>query len=165
MKKIFIFTLPLFFAFSCSTTIETKLIDLDNLKSEIINNSKEFQLAYINNEYSNAKKFLSDNIITSIFNSNGSPLVIQAEEEISNSGRGWSFSKFEMTNHQVFISPDATGITVVFDTDGEIEIENSEERVPYSTRASQFWVSTPNGWKIMHSHWSPKSEAQGIPNE
>jgi len=80
MKKFFNLALLLFLAFSCST--ETKSIDLDNLKSEIINNSKEFQLAYINNEYSNAKFFLSDNITTSIFNSNGSPLVIQNEEQI-----------------------------------------------------------------------------------
>ena len=163
MNKFFNLTLLLFLVFSCNH--ETKSTDLDNLKSEIINNSKEFQLAYINNEYSNAKIFLSDNITTSIFNSNGSPLVIQNEEQISNSGRGWSFSKFEMTNHQVFISPDARSITVVFDTDGKIEVGNSEEMVTYSTRASQFWVYTPNGWKIMHSHWSPKSEAQGLPNE
>ena len=80
MNKFFNLTLLLFLVFSCNH--ETKSTDLDNLKSEIINNSKEFQLAYINNEYSNAKIFLSDNITTSIFNSNGSPLVIQNEEQI-----------------------------------------------------------------------------------
>mgnify|MGYP001347216495 CR=1 FL=1 len=40
---------------------------------------------------------------------------------------------------------------------------NYDKNVPYSTRASQVWVETASGWKLMHSHWSPKAESAGIP--
>ena len=164
MKKLFI-SLLIISLISCQPAMEQKSVDLNSLEKEIINNSKAFQLAYISNDYLEAKQFLSNEITTTIFNSNGSSLVEQSEEQISNSGRGWKFIRFDMKNHQVFIAPDAKSIAVIFDTEGEIEFENTGEKVPYSTRASQFWVSTSQGWKIMHSHWSPKEQAQGIPNE
>jgi len=35
--------------------------------------------------------------------------------------------------------------------------------VKYSTRASSVWISTKNGWKIMHSNWAPFDGGTGIP--
>ncbi|MGB1831953.1 MAG: hypothetical protein ACPHIT_07115, partial [Flavobacteriaceae bacterium] len=61
--------------------MEQKSVDLNSLEKEIINNSKAFQLAYISNDYIEAKQFLSNEITTTIFNSNGSSLVEQSEEQ------------------------------------------------------------------------------------
>ena len=38
------------------------------------------------------------------------------------------------------------------------------DKVDYNTRASSVWISTENGWKIMHSSWAPFGGGNGIPN-
>lgn len=163
--KLFSLVICLVTFFSCSSPGSEKSVDPDLLTREIIQASKDFQTAYINNDFATASTFLSDDITSTIYNSNGSPLVVQSEEQISTSGAGWSFTRFDMSNHQVFIAPGATSIAVAFDTDGIVRFDKTGEEVPYSTRASQFWVATEEGWKIIHSHWSPKSAAKGIPDE
>jgi len=155
----------LFFVISCAEPQTSQPLDLEQLKAEIVQASIAFQTAYVNNDYQKAKLYMSKDMPSTIFNSNGTPLVVQTEEQITNSGLGWSFAKFDMSNHQVFIAPDAKSIAIAFDTEGVVRFDESGEEVPYSTRASQFWVATNMGWKILHSHWSPKAAAKGIPEE
>jgi hypothetical protein len=155
----------LFFVISCAEPQPSQPLDLAQLKTEIIQASIAFQTAYVNNDYQKAKAYISKNMPSTIFNSNGTPLVVQTEEQITNSGLGWSFAKFDMSNHQVFIAPDTKSIAIVFETEGVVRFDESGEEVPYSTRASQFWVATNMGWKILQSHWSPKAAAKGIPVE
>ena len=52
---------------------------------------------------------------------------------------------------------------ITFDADGLINFEDGEQNVPYATRASQTWVNENGEWKVMHSHWSPRTNSQGIP--
>ena len=52
-----------------------------------------------------------------------------------------------------------------FDADGTINFNEGDQNVPYATRASQTWVSENGEWKVMHSHWSPRTNSQGIPQE
>jgi len=68
-------------------------------------------------------------------------------------------------NFKVSFSKNKNSATVTFDTDGIINFDNGQKNIPYSTRASQFWVNEDGVWKIMHSHWSPKSDSEGIPKE
>ena len=164
MKPILYISL-LFLLISCAEPQASQPMDLEQLKTEIIEASIAFQTAYIQNDYQNAKAYMSKDIPSTIFNSNGSPLVVQTEEQISNSGLGWSFAKFDMSNHQVFIAPDTKSIAIAFDAEGIVRFDESGEEVPYATRASQFWVATDMGWKILHSHWSPRAAAKGIPTE
>ena len=159
------FLIVLFFVISCAEPQPSQPVDLEQLKTEIVQASIAFQTAYINNDYPKAKAYMSDDMPSTIFNSNGTPLVVQTEEQITNSGLGWSFAKFDMSNHPVFIAPDAKSIAIAFDTEGIVRFDESGDEVPYSTRASQFWVATNMGWKILHSHWSPKAAAKGIPEE
>ena len=105
---------------------------------------------------------MSAELGTTIYNSNGSALTVQSQDE-ANVVRGWDFGKFEMSNHQVFMSSDMNTAVITFDADGLINFDEGEQNVPYATRASQTWVNENGEWKVMHSHWSPRTNSQGIP--
>ena len=164
MKKIILF-FSIFTILSCQNQTNSNGVDEETLTSELIESSISFQLAYINNKYPEASKYMSDKIVTTIFNSSGQPLVKQTKEEITSVGSGWAFDSFDMTNHKVFLSPDMKSAAIAFDAQGIISFEDGNENTPYSTRASQFWINTNDGWKILHSHWSPKISSKGIPGE
>ena len=148
-----------------SAAMNRQVSDNDPSAKSLIESAKAFQNAYINNNYTGAKKHLSENFQTTIFNSSGQPLVIQSKNEIENSGDGWDFSRFEMSNFKVSFSKGKKTAVVTFDTVGAIDYDKGKKNVPYSTRASQFWTNEDGNWKLMHSHWSPKSGAMGVPEE
>jgi len=163
MKKL-LFVLAIV-GLNCSLSSEKAYVNTDELKEQLISYSQSFQLAYISNNYDQASKFMSNEFETTVFNSNGTDLIVQTKENIENSGEGWDFGEFIMSNHMVTISTDQKTAVVVFNTDGHINFENGEQNVPYATRASQTWVHTTDGWKVMHSHWSPRIGSSGVPVE
>ena len=162
MKKL-IFLLSILVSFSCSTpTKKAPAVDVDQLVADITATSNDFQSAYIARDWDTASKWVSAELGTTIYNSNGSALTVQSQEEVS-TVRGWDFGTFEMSNHQVFMSSDMNTAVVTFDADGLINFDDGEQNVPYATRASQTWVNENGAWKVMHSHWSPRTNSQGIP--
>ena len=162
MKKL-IFLLSILVSFSCANPTETvSAVDADQVVADITAMSNDFQSAYITRDWDTASKWVSADLGTTIYNSNGSALTVQSQEEV-NTVRGWDFGTFEMSNHQVFMSSDMNTAVVTFDADGLINFEDGEQNVPYATRASQTWVNENGEWKVMHSHWSPRTNSQGIP--
>jgi len=164
MKKL-IFLLSILISFSCSNSTETApAVDADQVRAEITAMSNDFQSAYITRDWDTASKWISAELGTTIYNSNGSALTVQSQDEV-NAVRGWDFGTFEMSNHQVFMSSDMNTAVVTFDADGLINFDDGDQNVPYATRASQTWVNENGEWKVMHSHWSPRTNSQGIPQE
>ena len=162
MKKL-IFLFSILVSFSCSNPTETaSTVDTDQLVADITAMSNDFQSAYITRDWDTASKWVSADLGTTIYNSNGSPLTVQSQDEV-NAVRGWDFGTFEMSNHQVFMSSDMNTAVITFDADGLINFDDGEQNVPYATRASQTWVNENGEWKVMHSHWSPRTNSQGIP--
>ena len=162
MKKL-IFLFSILVSFSCANPTETvPTVDADQVVADITAMSNDFQSAYITRDWDTASKWISAELGTTIYNSNGSALTVQSQEEV-NTVRGWDFGTFEMSNHQVFMSSDMNTAVVTFDADGLINFEDGEQNVPYATRASQTWVNENGEWKVMHSHWSPRTNSQGIP--
>ena len=162
MKKL-IFLLSILVSFSCSTPVEkAPAVDVDQLVADITAMSNDFQSAYITRDWDTASKWVSAELGTTIYNSNGSALTVQSQEEV-NTVRDWDFGTFDMSNHQVFMSSDMNTAVITFDADGLINFEDGEQNVPYATRASQTWVNENGEWKVMHSHWSPRTNSQGIP--
>lgn len=162
MKKV-IFLLSILVSFSCSTPTEkVPAVDVDQLVADITTMSNDFQSAYVNRDWDTASKWVSAELGTTIYNSNGSALTVQSQEEV-NTVRDWDFGTFDMSNHQVFMSSDMNTAVITFDADGLINFEDGEQNVPYATRASQTWVNENGEWKVMHSHWSPRTNSQGIP--
>ncbi len=167
MKHLLLLSILLFIG--CVSNTEPMLVDgLEDeaiLSQTLIEQSQNFQLSYINNDFEGANAFMSTDFETTVFNSNGTALIVQTQDNIENSGDGWDFDKFIMSNHSVTFDADQSTAIVVFNTDGSISFEGGEQNVPYATRASQTWVRTSMGWKIMHSHWSPRVGALGVPVE
>ena len=162
MKKV-IFLLSILVSFSCSTPTEkAPAVDVDQLVADITAMSNDFQSAYITRDWNTASKWVSAELGTTIYNSNGTALTVQSQEEV-NTVRDWDFGTFDMSNHQVFMSSDMNTAVITFDADGLINFEDGEQNVPYATRASQTWVNENGEWKVMHSHWSPRTNSQGIP--
>ena len=162
MKKL-IFLFSILVSFSCANPTETvPTVDADQVVADITAMSNDFQSAYITRDWDTASKWISAELGTTIYNSNGSALTVQSQEEV-NTVRGWDFGTFEMSNHQVFMSSDMNTAVVTFNADGLINFEDGEQNVPYATRASQTWVNENGEWKVMHSHWSPRTNSQGIP--
>jgi len=162
MKKL-IFLFSILVSFSCANPTETvPTVDADQVVADITAMSNDFQSAYITRDWDTASKWVSADLGTTIYNSNGSPLTVQSQDEV-NAVRGWDFGTFEMSNHQVFMSSDMNTAVITFDADGLINFDDGEQNVPYATRASQTWVNENGEWKVMHSHWSPRTNSQGIP--
>ena len=162
MKKL-IFLFSILVSFSCANPSETvPTVDADQVVADITAMSNDFQSAYITRDWDTASKWISAELGTTIYNSNGSALTVQSQEEV-NTVRGWDFGTFEMSNHQVFMSSDMNTAVITFDADGLINFDDGEQNVPYATRASQTWVNENGEWKVMHSHWSPRTNSQGIP--
>ena len=158
-----IFLLSVFIGFSCANPTDmAPAVDADQLVADITSMSNDFQSAYITRDWNTASKWVSEELGTTIYNSNGSSLTVQSEDEV-NAERGWDFGTFEMSNHQVFMSSDMNTAVVTFDADGLINFVDGDQNVPYATRASQTWVNENGAWKVMHSHWSPRTNSQGIP--
>ena len=164
MKKL-IFLLSIMISFSCANPTESvPAVDADALVADIVKISNDFQSAYISQDWETASQWISTELGTTIFNSNGSALAVQTEEQV-NTDRGWDFDTFEMSNHQVFMSSDMNTAVITFDADGSINFNEGDQNVPYATRASQTWVNENGEWKVMHSHWSTRTNSQGIPQE
>ena len=162
MKKL-IFLFSILVSFSCANPTETvPTVDADQVVADITAMSNDFQSAYISRDWDTASRWVSAELGTTIYNSNGSPLTVQSQDEV-NTVRGWDFGTFEMSNHQVFMSSEMNTAVVTFDADGLINFDDGEQNVPYATRASQTWVNENGEWKVMHSHWSPRTNSQGIP--
>ena len=168
MKKLII--LPaLTLGFSCSNSEDsTAKINTDQLAADLISMSNDYQKAYISRDWDTASKRISSDLGTTIFNSDGSQLAklaSQDEPQITNSDIGWDFGKFEMSNQQVSLSSDTNTAVITFDADGLINFEDGDQNVSYATRASQTWVKNDGEWKVMHSHWSPRTNSKGIPQK
>lgn len=165
MKKL-IFLLALCLSFSCNdSNVTTEKVDTDQVAADLISMSNDYQQAYISQDWDTASKWISSELGTTIYNSNGSALTAQNEQQVSNTERGWDFGTFEMSNHKVSMSSDMNTAVITFDADGLINFVDGEQNVAYATRASQTWVNENGEWKVMHSHWSPRTNSQGIPQQ
>ena len=165
MKKL-IFLLALCLSFSCNdSNVTTEKVDTDQVAADLISMSNDYQQAYISQDWDTASKWISSELGTTIYNSNGSALTAQNEQQVSNTERGWDFGTFEMSNHKVSMSSDMNTAVITFDADGLINFADGEQNVGYATRASQTWVKDDGEWKVMHSHWSPRTNSQGVPQQ
>ena len=72
------------------------------------------------------------------------------------------WGEFDLYDINVALSPNSETAVLTFYAKGDYAVGGGD-KVDYSTRASSVWVSTENGWKIMHSNWAPFGEGYGIP--
>ena len=164
MKKL-IFLLTIMISISCANPEENKAVDADKLETDLIQMSEDFQYAYVKSDWETASQWISSDMGSTIYNSNGSELMNLTEEDV-NISRPWELEDFKMINFKVSVSSDQKTAIVTFDANGIIDYNDEmKEDIGYATRASQTWVNENGEWKVMHSHWSPRTNSQGIPQE
>ena len=189
MKKLFILTTIILLSacyypnMSNETLVSVLKEKARNLQDAILTrNLEEFNkhvdstITFTSGE-SNLGKFIEmtpEKLMGGDFDSNGTPKV--------------KWSELELYDIDVSLSPDSKTAVLNFYAKGEYQVaidvdENKETNsfywvfveddlyndfpeyapVKYSTRASSVWISTKNGWKIMHSNWAPFDGGTGIP--
>ncbi len=152
MKKIYLPTLLIAFISFGQT---------QKLKETLIKKSiKWTEVASTGRNYEEAKKFLIPNIDASTFSSNGTPLR-KYDEQYFNLPVKYKWIRFETDNHTVQVSPNNNTAVVTFNVDGSYLFEENE--INYAVRVSFVWTNFKGEWKKIHSHWSPRKGAVGIP--
>lgn len=191
MKKLFILTTIILLSacqpqhMSNETLVSVLKEKARNLQDAILTrNLEEFNkhvdstITFTSGE-SNLGKFIEmtpEKLMGGDFDSNGTPKV--------------KWSELELYDIDVSLSPDSKTAVLNFYAKGEYQVAFTKEVNPdepdsfswdffdvpesyrefpqyapvkYSTRASSVWISTKNGWKIMHSNWAPFDGGTGIP--
>ena len=158
MKKLFLLFIP-GLIFNC---VESNTQNIDINQILIQKSIKWTKVGSTGRNYEEAKKLLLPNMDTSTFSSNGTPLRAYDKQYFS-SPIMYKWISFETNNHKVQVSPNGNTAVVTFNVDGRYIFEDNE--TPYSVRASFVWTQVNGEWKKMHSHWSPRKGAIGIPTK
>ena len=133
------------------------------LKETLIKKSiKWTEVASTERNYEEAKKFLLPNMDSSTFSSNGTQLRMY-DDKYFNSPIKYKWESFETNNHTVQVSPNGYTAVVTFNVDGSYIFDGN--KTPYAVRVSFVWTKVDGLWKKIHSHWSPRKGAVGIPTK
>ena len=76
--------------------------------------------------------------------------------------RNFKWNNFDLRDIEVNFSPDMTMAVLTFYASGDYTLNETNENVDYSTRASAVWIATNSGWKMTHANWAPFG-GSGIP--
>ena len=128
----------------------------------IIENQKVMQDCIIKGDYESYQKFEHPEITVTTGDSNLNPFYIFTKNDI-NSEAPMTWNAFDLSNLEVYFSPDMKSSVVTFDADGSFTMNASEDTVEYATRGSATWVATADGWKILHSSFAPRKGKNGLP--
>ena len=137
-------------------------IEQKDISEKIIADQEEMQKAIMNSDYESYKKFEHPEIKVSTGDSNLNPFYIITKEDIINDN-GITWNSFKLFNMDTYFSPDMKTAVITFEADGNYTIIETNETVPYATRASATWNNTDDGWKILHTSFAPRKGKNGIP--
>jgi len=124
---------------------------------------KDMQKAILDGDYQGYKMFEHPEIKVSTGDSNLNPFYIYTKDNLESSAK-MTWDSFEFDNMNVYFAPDMKSAAITFNADGSYTMNDTNETVDYATRGSSFWTATDDGWKIIHSSWSPRKGKTGIPS-
>ncbi|MDA9356736.1 nuclear transport factor 2 family protein [Flavobacteriaceae bacterium] len=124
-------------------------------------NAKKLQDAILNQNSEAFNEYVDKNIPFSTGDSNLSEFYMMSSERF-NVEPAAKWGEFDLTDIKVALSPDSRTAVLTFYAVGDYTVGDGD-KVDYLTRASSVWISTKNGWKIMHSNWAPFGGGKGIP--
>ena len=129
----------------------------NNLRVNAIN----LQNAILTQNSEEFNKYVDRNIPFSTGDSNLSKFYTMNSERFETEAAA-EWGEFDLYDISVALSPDSRTAVLIFYAKGDYTVGEGD-KIDYSTRASSVWVSTENGWKIMHSNWAPLEGGNGIP--
>ena len=159
MKKLFLLTAVILVT-ACQQTVEPRVSDEDIIAA-LKQNAVNLQDAILKQNSEEFNKYVDKSIVFSTGDSNLSKFYMMSTDNFDvEPAANWG--EFSLYNMNVALSPDSSTAVLTFYAKGDYTVGEGD-KVNYSTRASSVWVSTDNGWKIMHSNWAPFGEGSGIP--
>ena len=159
MKNLLLFMTVILFT-ACQQSVEPRISDED-IASALKQNAVNLQEAILTQNAEEFNKYVDKNIAFSTGDSNLSKFYMMGTENFDVEPTA-IWGEFDLYDINVALSPDSETAVLTFYAKGDYTVGEGD-KVDYSTRASSVWVSTENGWKIMHSNWAPFGEGNGIP--
>jgi hypothetical protein len=163
MKKLFLLTTVILFA-ACQTTTTTPTepkMSNEDISSILKEKAVKLQDAILTQNLEEFNKHVDENIVFVTGDSNLSKFYVMNSERFDIEQKA-KWGTFELYDINVSLSPDSRTAVLTFYAKGDYTVGESDV-IDYSTRASSVWISTKNGWKIMHSNWAPLEGGTGIP--
>lgn len=160
MKRLFLLLFVIILVPACQKTVEKKASEEDiisTLKQSAVN-LQDAILAQNSEEFN---KYVDNSITYSTGDSNLSKFYVMSTETLGEEQVA-KWGEFELYDINVALSPDSETAVLTFYARGDYSVGGGD-KVDYGTRASSVWISTENGWKIMHSNWAPYGGGNGIP--
>lgn len=137
-------------------------IEQEKISEDIIADQKAMQKAIMDRDYKSYKKFEHPEIKVSTGDSNLDPFYIYTKEDLTkDNSLTWDY--FKLSNMETYFSPDMKTAVITFVADGNYTVTETNETVPYATRASATWTNTDDGWKILHTSYAPRKGKNGLP--
>lgn len=159
MKKLILLTAMILMA-ACQTNNEPVMSD-DEIKSALKENAVKLQNAILDQDLEEFNKYVDQNMPFTTGDSNLSKFYVMNSDRFDMEQKA-KWGEFDLYDINVSLSSDSKTAVLTFYAKGDYTVDDSES-IDYSTRASSVWVSTSNGWKIMHSNWAPLEGGTGIP--
>lgn len=163
MKKLFLLTTVILFA-ACQTTTTTPTepkMSNEDISSALKEKAVKLQDAILTQNLEEFNKHVDENIAFITGDSNLSKFYVMNSERFDIEQKA-KWGTFKLYDINVSLSPDSRTAVLTFYAKGDYTVGESDV-IDYSTRASSVWISTENGWKIMHSNWAPLEGGTGIP--
>ena len=139
---------------------ESKMSDED-IVGALKQNAANLQDAILTQNLEEFNKYVDPNIPFSTGDSNLSKFYTMTSEGFDEEPTA-KWGEFDLYDTSVALSPDSRTAVLTFYAKGDYTVGESD-KIDYSTRGSSVWISTENGWKIMHSNWAPLEGGTGIP--
>jgi ketosteroid isomerase-like protein len=159
MKKSFLLMAVILLA-ACQPTVDPKVSDED-IVSALKLNAVNFQDAILTQNLEEFNKYVDQNTPFTTGDSNLSKFYTMNSESFDVEPVA-KWGEFDLYDTNVALSPDSRTAVLTFYAKGDYTVGDGD-KIDYSTRGSSVWVSTENGWKIMHSNWAPLGGGTGIP--
>lgn len=145
---------------ACQTNTEPVMSD-DEIKSALKENAVKLQNAILDQDLEEFNKHVDQDMPFTTGDSNLSKFYVMNSDRFDMEQKA-KWGEFDLYDINVSLSSDSKTAVLTFYAKGDYTVDDSES-IDYSTRASSVWVSTSNGWKIMHSNWAPLEGGTGIP--
>jgi ketosteroid isomerase-like protein len=159
MKKSFLL-MAVILLVACQPTAEPKVSDEDTVSALKVN-AINFQDAILTQNLEEFNKYVDQNTPFTTGDSNLSKFYTMSSESFDVEPVA-KWGEFDLYDTNVALSPDSRTAVLTFYAKGDYTVGDGD-KIDYSTRGSSVWVSTENGWKIMHSNWAPLGGGTGIP--
>ena len=162
MKKLFLLTTVILFAACQMSTDSTEpKMSNEDISSALKEKAVILQNAILTQNLEEFNMYVDENIAFTTGDSNLSKFYVMNSDRFDLEQKA-KWGTFELYDINVSLSPDSNTAVLTFYAKGDYTVGESEA-IDYSTRASSVWISTVNGWKIMHSNWAPLEGGTGIP--